>query len=78
MPAPSANRSLWTCPLCGQRFVTKNMSHSCGRVPLDTHFRGKDPVVRDLFDALVAETKSIGNVHCVRACLTSLSDRHVA
>ena len=60
---PVEKRPLWTCPLCGERFVTKNMSHTCGRVSLDTHFRGKDPVVRELFDALVAEARSIGKVH---------------
>ena len=27
--------SLWTCPECGARLVTRNMSHSCGLATLD-------------------------------------------
>ena len=33
-------RALWTCPSCGQAFVTKNMNHSCARHSLDEPFGG--------------------------------------
>jgi len=34
---------LWTCPRCGKRFVTRNMSHSCGRHTVDAFMEGKGP-----------------------------------
>ncbi len=45
-------KPLWTCPRCGHRFVTRNMSHSCGRYRLADHLAGKDPLVRRLFNGL--------------------------
>ena len=54
---------LWTCPQCGERFVTRHMSHSCGSHSIDEHFRGADAVVREIFDALVAAARAIGPVH---------------
>jgi hypothetical protein len=61
--AALAKKPLWECPACGQRFVTRNMSHSCGHHTIDEHFRGKDPRGRQLFDALVAAVESIGTIH---------------
>src|SRR5262245_23963917 len=39
------------------------MSHSCGSHAIVGHFRGADPVVREIFDALVAAAEAIGPVH---------------
>ena len=39
------------------------MSHSCGRYALDDHFAGKDAGVRNLFDALLRETRRFGRVN---------------
>jgi hypothetical protein len=39
------------------------MSHSCGAFTIDSHFEGKAPIVRELFEALVAEAKRFGKVH---------------
>ena len=47
---------LWRCPVCGQRFVTRNMPHSCQVVPLDEFFEGAAPELRDLFELYVAAT----------------------
>jgi hypothetical protein len=33
-----AKRPLWKCPECGHSFVTRNLSHSCVRVPMSAHF----------------------------------------
>ena len=55
-------KSLWTCPNCGHRFVTRNMWHSCSRYRLDDHFTGKDPFVRDLFDRFAALVRQCGPV----------------
>jgi hypothetical protein len=45
---------LWRCPVCGQRFVSRNMPHSCQVVPLDEFFEGAAPELRDLFELYVA------------------------
>jgi Domain of unknown function (DUF5655) len=34
---------LWTCPECGKRFVTRNMSHSCGPHTVEQFMEGKGP-----------------------------------
>ncbi len=34
---------LWACPSCGKRFVTRNMSHSCGPHTVDQFMEGKGP-----------------------------------
>jgi Domain of unknown function (DUF5655) len=56
-------KPLWKCPSCGEEFVTRNMAHSCGHHAIEDHFRGKDPHVRELFDALLRATQSLGPVH---------------
>jgi uncharacterized protein DUF5655 len=45
---------LWRCPVCGQRFVSRNMPHSCQVVPLDRFFEGAAPELRALFERFVA------------------------
>jgi predicted RNA-binding Zn-ribbon protein involved in translation (DUF1610 family) len=56
-------KPLWRCPACGQRFVTRNMSHSCGRHTIEEHFNNKSPVIRGVFDELVRAVRRIGPVH---------------
>lgn len=34
---------LWTCPLCGKRFVTRNLSHSCGPHTVEAFMDGRGP-----------------------------------
>jgi hypothetical protein len=43
-------RPLWTCPKCGQSFVTKNLWHSCVARTVDDFFAGQ-PLKKRLFDA---------------------------
>ena len=50
--AMKPHRPLWTCHRCRRRFVTRNIWHPCGRYALERHFKGKDPVVRQLFNRL--------------------------
>jgi hypothetical protein len=57
-----AKKPLWTCPKCGHQFVTRNMWHSCGNVPLDYHFAGKDRRSRELFDQYVAFVERCGPI----------------
>jgi hypothetical protein len=50
-PRPAVvDKPLWTCPRCGNPFVTRNMRHSCARHDLDALFRGRPPAVRALFE----------------------------
>jgi hypothetical protein len=41
---------LWKCPKCGERFVTKNMWHSCGKFTLEALFARSEPHVPRLFN----------------------------
>ena len=54
-------RPLWTCPDCGQSFVTRNMSHSCFRLGEDEFFGARE-AQRALFRALLAFVERFGPV----------------
>jgi hypothetical protein len=58
----SAGAPLWRCPACGQRFVSRNLPHSCEVVALDACFEGRPPHVRELFDAWLAAAEACGPV----------------
>ena len=58
----AGKKPLWTCPRCHHRFVTRNMWHSCGRYSLGDHFKGKDPIVRQLFSRFRALVQKCGPV----------------
>jgi hypothetical protein len=54
---------LWTCDRCGRAFANRNQSHSCRPlIDLDTHFIGKEPLVREIFERVVAEAQLLGPV----------------
>jgi Domain of unknown function (DUF5655) len=55
-------KSLWTCPNCGRQFVSINRNHSCGRYSLEDHFRGRELIVRELYDYLLETLKQFGPV----------------
>lgn len=57
-----ADRPLWTCPKCGNAFVSRNIYHSCRRFELDHPFRGKPPEIRGLFDRLRGMVEGYGPV----------------
>ena len=54
-------RPLWTCPDCGQSFVTRNMSHSCCQLSEDEFFGGREPQ-RALYRAFLAFARRAGPV----------------
>ncbi|HKS07102.1 MAG TPA: hypothetical protein VJR92_12400 [Gemmatimonadaceae bacterium] len=56
-------RPLWKCPKCGHRFVTKNLWHSCVRVSLAEHFRGKPRARKETWDRWLAVVRACGPVH---------------
>ena len=55
-------QALWKCPRCGHRFVTRNLWHSCVRVPLAAHFRGKPRQRKDIWDRRLAAARAWGPV----------------
>ena len=55
-------RPLWTCPACGERFVSPRLWHSCGRHSYDALFARSEPHVRRIFDKLAALARACGPV----------------
>jgi hypothetical protein len=55
-------KPLWTCPKCGERFVSPRLWHSCGRGSYDRLFARSDPHVRRIFDRLAALARACGPV----------------
>ena len=53
---------LWKCPKCRRCFANRNQSHSCGHLGQVDHFRGKPPLIREIFDAFVAMAERCGPV----------------
>lgn len=62
MTPARSQRPLWRCPRCGHQFVTRNLWHSCVRVTLASHFRGKPIERRKTYDRWVAAARSCGRV----------------
>ena len=62
MPDESRAR-LWRCPKCGRRFANRNQTHTCASLhDLAHHFNGREPIVRELYELVVAAVQSIGPV----------------
>jgi hypothetical protein len=51
---------MWTCPVCGQSFVSRNMPHSCQVIELDDFFAGSP--LRELFELYAAAARASGPV----------------
>ena len=58
----SGGKNLWQCPKCDRRFANKNQTHFCSNVTLASHFEGKPPETRRLFEAFLAAVRSHGPV----------------
>ena len=46
---PSKLKPLWRCPKCGEKFITKNMWHSCGKRSLKALFSGSEPHYKSVY-----------------------------
>jgi hypothetical protein len=51
---------LWTCPRCGAKLVTRNLSHSCGDFSVEKYLAGKTAHARRLFDRFAALIAACG------------------
>ena len=64
MPAKASRtpklRHLWACPRCGQRFVSPNMWHSCLRMTVGDHLRGRPREVVDLYRGFARMVRELG------------------
>jgi transposase-like protein len=49
---------MWRCPKCGRAFVTRNIVHGCGKVPLGEHLRGKPREVVALYRGFVRAVRA--------------------
>jgi hypothetical protein len=58
-------RPLWRCPECGERFVTRNLWHSCGKHTLQELFAGSDPHVLPLFKKFEKMVRACGPVRTI-------------
>ena len=54
--------SMWRCPECGRQFANRNQSHACGRSTLASHFAGKPPAVRAIFDKVLCVARGNGPI----------------
>jgi hypothetical protein len=55
-------KPLWTCPSCGERFISPRLWHSCGRYTYDALFAKADPHVRRIFNRVAALARACGPV----------------
>jgi hypothetical protein len=53
---------LWTCPACGAKLVTRNLSHSCVKQTVRGFYAGKPELGVALAKAFVAEVRKLGPV----------------
>ena len=76
---PARRGQLWRCPACHREFVKPNQWHSCATRALDEHFKGRDPHLRQVFDALVSKLRKIGPVKVdpVKTSINLTSGRHL-
>lgn len=58
----AAGDALWRCPRCERVFANRNQSHTCGLHDLEHHFIGREPIVRELYDLVVAAVRELGPV----------------
>jgi uncharacterized protein DUF5655 len=66
----------WTCPECGARFVTRNLSHSCVKRAAEEFFAASPPGGVAHARALIAELERFGPVtlHAVKTRIALMVD----
>ena len=56
---------LWRCPKCGERFVTRNLWHACGKFSLRVLFAGCEPQVFAAFRKFRKMMRSCGHLRVI-------------
>ncbi len=62
---PTKLKPLWRCPKCHERFVTRNIWHSCGKHTIEDLFAGSDAHVLKLFKKFSRMVRSCGPVRMI-------------
>src|SRR6185436_933240 len=57
-----AQPTLWICPRCGARLITRNLWHSCGRFTLEHLFAKSPPEILGLARQYVKMLHALGDV----------------
>ena len=77
---PAAKKTLrrWTCSKCGRAFANRGQWHSCLARPVEDHFCGKDPALREIYRQLIARLREIGplRVDAVKSSINLASRYH--
>jgi Domain of unknown function (DUF5655) len=63
--APPSLRPLWRCPKCGERFVTRNIWHACGKYSLEDLFARSEAHVLPLFKKFAKMVRACGPVRTI-------------
>ena len=74
-PSTAKKSSKWGCPNCGRSFAKTHQPHSCQTASTEVHFKGKDPVSMEIYNALVAQLRRFGEFR-VDAVKTSINLIH--
>jgi hypothetical protein len=79
-PGKPLRGQLWKCPECGREFARAKQWHSCAVKGLDEHFRGRNPELRTVFDAIVSKLRKLGplKVDPVKTSINLTAGRHFA
>ena len=74
----TASSAKWTCPTCERKFARAKQWHSCQPQPIDSHFCGKDPTLKKLFDLLIGKLQKTGplRVDAVKTSINLISRHH--
>ena len=67
--------SKWKCPNCDRTFAKTHQPHSCQTASTEVHFKGKNPVAMEIYNALVAQLRRFGEFR-VDAVKTSINLIH--
>jgi hypothetical protein len=57
-----AGWTMWRCPRCGRRFANRNQSHSCVRITVRDHLRGKPSEIVGLYRRFARMLRGFGPV----------------
>ncbi len=52
---------MWVCPVCHQKFVNTNQSHSCNEKTVSDFLKGKSETTIGLFNAFIQEYQKLGD-----------------
>jgi len=56
---------MWTCKKCGRIFEKTAQTHSCRKVPIESHFENNKEKAKELFEYLLKSVKKIGPVKII-------------